>query len=176
MASPDDDWREDCAPRRTLELFATKWTSMVLHTLQARHGGRARTGVLHRSLPGISKKMLTQTLREMEETGLVSRHVSGTVPPAVAYALTPLGGRFVEAVELLYDWGRRNADALDQLGRRPTARRERALDGRGPPFPPPEGPAPTAAPQASNLAASPAIQSRKASSGGSAARPAGQAR
>ena len=166
MASPDDDWREDCAPRRTLELFATKWTSMVLHTLQARHGGRARTGVLHRSLPGISKKMLTQTLREMEETGLVSRHVSGTVPPAVAYALTPLGGRFVEAVELLYDWGRRNADALDQLGRRRTARRERAADGSDP----------AAAPQPSNAAASPAIQSRKASSGGPAARPAGQAR
>jgi len=166
MTSPDDEWREDCAPRRTLELFATKWTSMVLHTLQARHGGRARTGVLHRSLPGISKKMLTQTLREMEETGLVSRHVSGTVPPAVAYALTPLGQRFVEAVELLYDWGRRNADALDQLGRRRTARRERAADG----------PDPAAAPQASKPSTSPAIQSRKASSGGSSARPAGQAR
>ena len=124
--TPEEAWREDCAPRRTLDLFATKWTSMVLHTLAARHGGRARTGVLHRSLPGISKKMLTQTLRDMEETGLLTRHVSGTVPPAVAYALTPLGGRFVEAVELLYDWGRRNADALDQLAPRRTARRGRA--------------------------------------------------
>ncbi|RYB03110.1 winged helix-turn-helix transcriptional regulator [Lichenibacterium ramalinae] len=124
-STPDDDWREDCAPRRTLDLFATKWTSMVLHTLEARHGGRARTGVLQRSLPGISKKMLTQTLREMEATGLLTRHVSGTVPPAVAYDLTPLGRRFVEAVELLYDWGRRNADALDQLGRRRTGRRDR---------------------------------------------------
>lgn len=119
----DSEWREDCAPRRVLALFATKWTSMVLHTLHARHGGAARSGVLLRSLPGISKKMLTQTLREMEEVGLVDRIVQNAVPPAVEYRLTPLGDRFVEPVELLYTWGRDNADALDQLGSRPTARR-----------------------------------------------------
>ena len=96
---------------------------MVLHTLHTRHGGAARSGVLLRSLPGISKKMLTQTLREMEEVGLVDRIVQNAVPPAVEYRLTPLGDRFVEAVELLYAWGRDNADALDQLGSRPTARR-----------------------------------------------------
>jgi DNA-binding HxlR family transcriptional regulator len=121
--SPDTEWREDCAPRRVLALFATKWTSMVLHTLHARHDGAARSGVLLRSLPGISKKMLTQTLREMEETGLIDRIVQNAVPPAVEYRLTPLGDRFVEPVELLYAWGRDNADALDQLGSRPTARR-----------------------------------------------------
>ncbi len=119
----DSEWREDCAPRRVLALFATKWTSMVLHTLHARHGGAARSGVLLRSLPGISKKMLTQTLREMEEAGLIDRIVQNAVPPAVEYRLTPLGDRFVEPVELLYAWGRDNADALDQLGSRPTARR-----------------------------------------------------
>jgi DNA-binding HxlR family transcriptional regulator len=56
---------EDCAPRRILELFDSKWTSMVLHALHQLHGGSCRTGELLRSLPGISKKMLTQTLREM---------------------------------------------------------------------------------------------------------------
>lgn len=121
--TPDQEWREDCAPRRVLELFSTKWTSMVLHTLHVRHGGTVRTGVLLRSLPGISKKMLTQTLREMEEVGLITRIVQNAVPPAVEYRLTPLGRRFVEPVELLYAWGRDNADALDQLGSRPTARR-----------------------------------------------------
>ncbi|MFV1919889.1 helix-turn-helix domain-containing protein [Sphingomonas sp. MJ1 (PH-R8)] len=123
IGSAEEQWREDCAPRRTLELFATKWTSMVLHTLHVRHAGVARTGVLLRSLPGISKKMLTQTLREMAESGLITRHVHGTIPPAVEYALTPLGRRFVEPVELLYAWGRDNADALDQLRPRPTSRR-----------------------------------------------------
>lgn len=121
--SPESEWREDCAPRRVLELFATKWMSMVLHTLKVRHDGAARTGVLLRSLPGISKKMLTQTLREMEYTGLITRHVQSSVPPAVEYRLTPLGERFVEPVELLYEWGRANADALDELKSRPTSRR-----------------------------------------------------
>ena len=121
--SIEDEWREDCAPRRVLELFSTKWTSMILHTLHARHAGAARTGVLQRSIPGISKKMLTQTLRDMEANGLVDRHVHGTVPPAVEYRLTSLGTRFVEPVELLYAWGRDNADALDKVGMRPTSRR-----------------------------------------------------
>ncbi|SOB78498.1 transcriptional regulator, HxlR family [Sphingomonas guangdongensis] len=121
--TPDEEWREDCAPRRVLELFATKWTSMVLHTLHVRHGGAARTGVLQRSLPGISKKMLTQTIRELEASGLVTRHVQSTIPPAVEYQLTALGRRFVEPVELLYAWGRDNADALNLLVPRPSSRR-----------------------------------------------------
>lgn len=121
--TPDDQWREDCAPRRVLELFSTKWTSMVLHALHVRHAGVARTGVLHRSLPGISKKMLTQTLRDMEGSGLLDRCVHSIMPPAVEYRLTELGRRFVEPVELLYGWGRDNADALDQLVPRASSRR-----------------------------------------------------
>jgi len=121
--TPDAEWREDCAPRRVLELFATKWTSMVLHTLHARHGGVARTGALQRSLPGISKKMLTQTVRDLEASGLLSRHVQSTLPPMVEYRLTDLGQRFVEPIELLYSWGRDNADALDELQPRASSRR-----------------------------------------------------
>ncbi|MGV1752184.1 winged helix-turn-helix transcriptional regulator [Agrobacterium sp. CG674] len=121
--SHEAEWREDCAPRRVLELFSTKWTSMILHTLHTLHEGTARTGVLERSLPGISKKMLTQTLKEMERTGLITRHVHATRPPAVEYTLTALGNRFLEPVEMLYAWGRDNADALDALGERSTSRR-----------------------------------------------------
>ena len=121
--TPDEEWREDCAPRRVLELFATKWTSMVLHTLHIHHGGAARTGVLQRSLPGISKKMLTQTVRDMEASGLLSRDVQSAIPPIVEYRLTELGARFVEPIELLYGWGRENADALDHLVSRPRSRR-----------------------------------------------------
>jgi DNA-binding HxlR family transcriptional regulator len=119
----DEEWREDCAPRRVLELFSTKWTSMVLHTLSARHEGVARSGALLRSLPGISKKMLTQTVRTMETSGLLSRHVLSAMPPVVEYRLTDLGRRCVEPVELLYGWARDNTDALDQLVARPTSRR-----------------------------------------------------
>lgn len=96
---------------------------MVLHTLLVRHGGTARTGALHRSLPAISKKMLTQTLRELEEAGALTRTVHPTVPPAVEYALTPLGVQLVEPIELIYDWARRNAAVLDALKPRPTSRR-----------------------------------------------------
>lgn len=84
----------------------------------------ARTGVLQRSIPGVSKKMLVQTLRDMEGSGLLTRHVAGTVPPAVEYRLTALGVRFVVPVELLYAWGRENSAALDALGNRPTTRRQ----------------------------------------------------
>jgi DNA-binding HxlR family transcriptional regulator len=121
--SPDHEWREDCSPRRVLQIFSTKWTSMVLHVLHTQLGGSARAGVLLRSLPGVSKKMLTQTLRDMEGSGLVTRHVHGTVPPAVDYTLTPLGRRFVEPIDMLYEWARDNADALDALVVRPNSRR-----------------------------------------------------
>ena len=121
--SDEEQWREDCAPRRVLEIFSTKWTSMILHTLQARHGGTARSGVLHRSLPGISKKMLIQTLRELEASGLIERHALDSVPPEVSYALSPLGQLMVEPIELIYDWARQNSTALDQLQPRSTSRR-----------------------------------------------------
>jgi DNA-binding HxlR family transcriptional regulator len=116
---------ENCAPRRVLELFSVKWTSVVLHALHELHGGTSRTGDLHRSLPGISKKMLTQTLREMERDGLISRRVYTSVPPKVEYSLTPLGQEFIEPLEMLYEWGRTHAAALDQLGQRPQSRRRR---------------------------------------------------
>jgi DNA-binding HxlR family transcriptional regulator len=121
---------EDCAPRRVLELFSVKWTSVVLHALHDLHGGACRTGALQHSLPGISKKMLTQTLREMERDGLLSRRVYQVVPPRVEYSLTPLGQLFVEPIEMLYDWGRAHADALDQLGQRPRSRRRSGLQPR----------------------------------------------
>ena len=105
---------ETCAPRRVLELFGAKWTTMVLHSLHM-HGGTCRTSELARSLPGCSKKMLTQTLREIERIGLISREVFPVIPPKVEYTLTPLGRRFVEPLEMLYAWGEKNADAVDAL-------------------------------------------------------------
>ncbi len=108
---------EDCAPRKILELFSVKWTTMVLHSLH-QNGGTCRTGELGRTLPGCSKKMLTQTLREMERDGLIKRKVYPVVPPMVEYSLSPLGRRFVEPLEMLYDWARENEDALRGIQRR----------------------------------------------------------
>ena len=108
-------FEETCVPRRVLELFSVKWTSMVLYALQC---GTTRTGELQRRLPGISKKMLTQTLRELERDGLIHREVFAVVPHKVEYSLTPLGELFIEPIEMLYRWGNQHADVLAQLSLR----------------------------------------------------------
>ncbi|WP_237564836.1 winged helix-turn-helix transcriptional regulator [Blastopirellula marina] len=121
---------ENCIPRRVLEIFCVKWTSMVLHAIHL-HGGCCRTGVLQRTLPGISKKMLTQTLREMERDGMIARKVYPVVPPMVEYSLTPLGQLFIEPIEMLYAWGEEHADALKKITRRRKASAsKRNLDGK----------------------------------------------
>lgn len=112
---------ETCPPRRIHMLLTPKWTSMVIYVLSF---GPLRTGQLQRSMPGISKKMLTQTLRELESDQLLSRKVHQVVPPAVEYSLTELGQRFVEPLLELYDWADTNAALLD------TVERNRAASGQ----------------------------------------------
>ena len=112
---------ETCPPRRIHMLLTPKWTSMVIYVLSF---GPLRTGQLQRSMPGISKKMLTQTLRELESDQLLSRKVHQVVPPAVEYSLTELGQRFVEPLLALYDWADTNAALLD------TVERNRAASGQ----------------------------------------------
>jgi len=89
----------------------------VLHALYHWPENRARTGELERSLQGISKKMLIQTLRELEQRGLVLRQVYQVVPPKVEYSLTALGHRFAEPIEQMYQWGLENQAALDEMER-----------------------------------------------------------
>lgn len=105
---------ENCSPRRLLRLFSGKWTTMVLHTLHLL-GGSSRPGNLLRSIPGLSKKMMTQTLRELELYGLIDRDVQQIMPPVVEYRLTPLGQKFIEPIEMLYHWGIDNEAALNQV-------------------------------------------------------------
>jgi len=104
--------RENCPQRRIHYILNGKWTSMVLYALSH---GPIRTGQLERALPGISKKMLTQTLRDVENSGLVLRKVFNVVPPKVEYSLTGLGETFVEPLKTLYDWAQTHASALDEL-------------------------------------------------------------
>jgi DNA-binding HxlR family transcriptional regulator len=105
----------DSAPRRLMALFSVKWSTMVLHALWHWPGQRCRPGELQRSLQGISKKMLIQTLRELEQRGLITRHVYPVVPPKVEYQLTPLGKTFAEPIEQMYQWGLDNEAALDEM-------------------------------------------------------------
>jgi DNA-binding HxlR family transcriptional regulator len=85
---------------------------MVIYILSF---GTLRTGQLQRCMPGVSKKMLTQSLRELERDGLIARKVFQVVPPMVEYSLTTNGQRFVEPLLALYDWAEANADLLDEI-------------------------------------------------------------
>jgi DNA-binding HxlR family transcriptional regulator len=78
-----------------------KWALLILHQLSQ---GSKRHGELHRSLRGISHKMLTQTLRKLERDRLVRRTVHPVVPPRVDYALTRLGGTLTAPLHALYRW------------------------------------------------------------------------
>lgn len=114
----------DSPPRRLLELFSVKWSTMVLHALYHWPEHRARTGELERSLQGISKKMLIQTLRELEQRGLVARHVWQVLPPKVEYSLTALGMTFAGPIEQMYQWGLENQAALDEMENHARSHRE----------------------------------------------------
>lgn len=94
-------YAEACPSRAILELLADKWTLLILPALRR---GPVRNGDLMRLIEGVSQKMLTQTLRELERNGLVARIDYQEVPPRVEYALTDLGRSLSEAVRRLDGW------------------------------------------------------------------------
>ncbi|HYO80502.1 MAG TPA: helix-turn-helix domain-containing protein [Bryobacteraceae bacterium] len=98
--------------RRILSVIADTWTPIVLYCLRDR---TRRFNELQRSIPDISKKMLTQTLRKLEADKLVSRVVHPVVPPHVDYSLTRLGRKVAEAVSLLCEWATQNEETLKAL-------------------------------------------------------------
>lgn len=89
----------------TLELLghiADKWTMMVLEELV--DGQPRRFTALRKAIPGVSQKMLTQTLRQMERLGLVTRQIYPVIPPRVEYQRTALGHKLGPVVCHLWDW------------------------------------------------------------------------
>ncbi len=100
--------------RQVLRVIANTWTPIVLFCLKGR---TRRFSELQRSIPDISKKMLTQTLRKLERWGLVNRLVHPVVPPHVDYSLTAVGAKFAEAVGLLCNWAEKNKAMLKQVDR-----------------------------------------------------------
>lgn len=90
---------------------ADKWTLMVIDALEE---GELRFSRLKEKVPGISQKMLTKTLRQLERDGLVTRTVYAVVPPKVEYRLTELGSSLGEAVCGVWIWAERNARAVEE--------------------------------------------------------------
>ena len=102
-------YRETCPTRQVLGLIADKWTSLVIGLLEDRP---KRFSELQRGIEGISQKMLTQTLRQLERDGLVTRTVYPEVPPHVEYKLTELGLKLEEPIALLRQWAEENMDEV----------------------------------------------------------------
>jgi DNA-binding HxlR family transcriptional regulator len=98
-----------CPTRSLLDTIADRWTTLVIDLLGR---GPLRFGALRRSIGGISQKMLTQTLRNLERDGLVRRRVYPTTPPSVEYALTPLGETLSEPLGVLRAWAEANMDQV----------------------------------------------------------------
>jgi len=100
--------------RRILNLIADKWTPIVIYCLA---GGTRRFGEMQRRIPGISKKMLIQVLRNLERDGLVHREVFRAVPPKTEYTLTDLGRRIHEPISLLCRWASDHIGEIEAIER-----------------------------------------------------------
>jgi DNA-binding HxlR family transcriptional regulator len=96
-----DLFNPGCPSRDVLELVGSKWSMLLLCAL---YDSKTRTGQLKRKLQGISQKMLTQTLREMQLNGIVKRISYPEVPPRVEYELTKLGYSLAELVVKMEKW------------------------------------------------------------------------
>ncbi|MFG2319258.1 winged helix-turn-helix transcriptional regulator [Streptomyces tendae] len=94
-----------CPVREVLDRVAGKWSVQIL--VAAAHGP-IRFTELERGIEGISRRMLTLTLRNLERDGLVTRTVHPTVPPKVEYALTPVARELHASLRQLTDWAERN--------------------------------------------------------------------
>jgi DNA-binding HxlR family transcriptional regulator len=90
---------------------ADKWTLLLIEALE--EAGPKRFSALGREVPGISQKMLTQTLRQMERDGLVTRKVYPEVPPRVEYELTDLGHDLAEAFCGVWAWAEKNHERIE---------------------------------------------------------------
>lgn len=92
----------DCPVETTLTLIGDKWKVLILRDLLS---GTKRFGELKKSIGSVSQKVLTAQLRDMEESGLLSRKVYAEVPPRVEYTLTDLGYSLKPILDAMWNWG-----------------------------------------------------------------------
>jgi DNA-binding HxlR family transcriptional regulator len=96
-----DVYNERCPTRILLDRVADKWTVLVVGALEEK---TKRFGQLRREIGGVSQKMLTQTLRQLERDGVVCRRIYASVPPKVEYSLTELGLSLVPVLATIKEW------------------------------------------------------------------------
>jgi DNA-binding HxlR family transcriptional regulator len=99
------------AVRELLTKIGDKWTIFLILSLDLL-GGRARFSALERAVPGISQRMLSLTLKNLERDGLVVRELFPEVPPRVEYEMTDLGKSLLRPTQGLVDWAKANWDKV----------------------------------------------------------------
>jgi DNA-binding HxlR family transcriptional regulator len=92
---------EACSYSHALEIISNKWTALVIYAME---DGTIRYGDMKRRIVGISQKMLTQTLKQLERDGMVLRKLTPSVPPITEYSLTPLGESLTPFLRSLKAW------------------------------------------------------------------------
>ena len=113
--------------REILERIADKWTLLVIDALDGER--ELRFSRLQQRVGGISHKMLTKTLRQLERDGLVTRRVHATVPPRVDYSLTPLGEKLGQSVCGVWLWVEAHMDEMQRARRKYDKARQRSRNG-----------------------------------------------
>ncbi|MDT0546701.1 MULTISPECIES: helix-turn-helix domain-containing protein [Streptomyces] len=108
MRGSVDDTQDQCAVEIAMEILGGRWKLAIVKQLLT---GTHRFGELRRALPGVTQRMLTRQLRELEADGLIVRTVYPEVPPKVEYALTETGRSLERITDLLDAWGRWYRDA-----------------------------------------------------------------
>ncbi|MBD2002566.1 MULTISPECIES: winged helix-turn-helix transcriptional regulator [Cyanophyceae] len=104
-----DIFNANCPTQQVLDTIANKWSVIVVYSLSF---GTKRHSELQRQISGVSQKMLTQTLRNLERDGLVVRKVYPVVPPKVEYSLTPLGETLIEPLGTICKWAETHIDEM----------------------------------------------------------------
>lgn len=105
----------NCPSRVVLDRIADKWTALVIRALREK---TLRYSELHRRIGGVSQKMLTQTLRDLERDGLLARRVHPVVPPKVEYSLTKLGRSLEAPLDEICRWAERHLAEMLEARRR----------------------------------------------------------
>src|ERR1700716_1075698 len=100
-----------CPVRDVLDDLGDNWTTCIIVSLA---GGPRRFSEVNRVVPDISKRMLTQTLRDLQRNGFITRHVFPTKPPSVEYELAPLGKSLLEPLAALISWAERSHQKIRQ--------------------------------------------------------------